>query len=65
MKRNGREEKTMKQKKTKEDIITNQAKIKAITEDICYIFVMIGFLLFAVCGVIALYKMITFSPDWS
>ena len=52
-------------KRTKEEIRLRQAKKKAITEDICYVLITIFFLCMAVCGIIALYRMVTFVPDWS
>ena len=52
-------------KKTKEEIRLRQAKRKAITEDICYVLAIIFFLSMSICGIIALYRMVTFVPDWS
>ena len=65
MTKSGNEERSIKMKKTKEEIRLQQAKKKAITEDICYVLITIFFLCMAVCGIMALYRMITFVPDWS
>ena len=61
MMKNGKEERNIKMKKTKEEIRLRQAKKKAITEDICYVLAIMFFLVMLAVAIYMLYLMLTYK----
>ena len=61
MMKNGKEERNIKMKKTKEEIRLQQAKKKAITEDICYVLAIMFFLVMLAVAIYMLYLMLTYK----
>ena len=61
MMKNGKEERNIKMKKTKEEIRLQQAKKKAITEDICYVLAIMFFIVMLAVAIYILYLMITYK----
>ena len=61
MAKSGKEERNIKMKKTKEEIQLRQAKKKAVVEDICYVLVIMFFLIMLAVAIYILYLMLTYK----